>query len=202
MNWHKKKNVFVFETGKKIVFDFPIKCINEGDEYFEINLDVPDKFSTEANNFMVLKKEQEIQQKDHMQYPEPNYIPVEQKLEKSFQSVLDWAKEDNVLVLGIDKRISFDYSIKSILETENIIIVVLDVPPKLSMTENVFGVSAEGNIIWQIERIPETANDPVNCYVGLSAHTLQSKCFVTNWNCICATVDIKTGKVLDTQFTK
>jgi len=93
--------------------------------------------------------------------------------------------------------VSFDYRIAEFAEVDGVLIVVLDVPPNASMTENVFGVSKEGRILWQIERIPETGTDPTNCYTSIFPR-LQ----LFNWSCVGVEIDVHKGTIINKWFGK
>ncbi len=109
--------------------------------------------------------------------------------------------DKNKLVLENGKIVAFDFPIEQTIEVAGTMVVALDVPADRSMTENVFGVSSEGSIIWQIERIAETATYPVNSYTALRKDGLD-RIIAFNWNGTDVIVDLKTGKVLGTRFTK
>src|SRR5262245_45464382 len=89
--------------------------------------------------------------------------------------------------------IEFKYPIQEVAAVGDVIVVLLDVPPKESMTENIFGVSNSGKILWQIERIAATATYPVNCYTSILT-TLK----LYNWNGNGVEIDATTGKVIQT----
>jgi hypothetical protein len=97
--------------------------------------------------------------------------------------------------------VEFDHTIREVVEVGDVLIVLLDVPPKESMTENVFGVSKAGQILWQIERIPATATDPVNCYTSIFPPK-GGIVRLYNWNGTGVRIDPQTGKVLATWFGK
>jgi hypothetical protein len=127
----------------------------------------------------------------------------------------------NQLILENGAHVDFDLSIKCAIKVLGIVVVALDVPPKQSMNENVFGVSSEGKILWQIERIPNASNpicrytdvnviesgpDNLLCrleqypeYKGLGEYARIPGTFIAgNWCGSEAIVDVKTGKVLRT----
>jgi len=203
MNCRKENNILILETGKKINFDFPVKGIadNKCSDSIEVQLDVPAKQLTTENIFCISKEDGSITSKDILSIPYPSSYSTSKNTSSSKRCVMDWAKEDNVLILENNKRVSFDYPIGSVLETAGIIIITLEIPPGQSMTENVFGVSGEGEILWQIERIPATATSPVNRYMTLWEDP-PGVVVAGNWNCTNAYIDVKTGKVIDTLFVK
>lgn len=97
--------------------------------------------------------------------------------------------------------VRFDFEIKETTEVGGVLILVLEVPPDQMMAENVFGIAKDGSRLWQIERNPDTATDPVNRYVGLSPiddHTLS----VANWNGFVVDVNARTGQITRSRWLK
>lgn len=201
MNWRKEYNALILETGKAVKFDFPIKRIHEMDDVLNIVLDISDECMAKENYYDISKKDESVRWKDRIVHDVSFNYPVNEYQQKSRQCAMDWAKEENVLVLNNNVRIVFDYSIEAVLETFGTIIVLLDSPPQITMTENVFGVSYEGKIIWQIERIPATTS-PHNRYTNISESGVPGIFVAFNSNCTNVYTDVLTGKVLDTEFTK
>lgn len=198
MNWRKEKNVLILETGIRINFDFPIKAVidHKSSDSITVWLDVLGE-PVEIKNVFCISKEKGIVLWKH-RTQDAKYLVGKTLYQKC---VMDWAKESNVLIIENSKQVTFDYPICSILESSGMLIVSLDIPSNKVMTENVFGVSREGEILWQIERIPETATNPINRYIDLREDSFG---FVVagNWNATDVYIDAKTGKVLKTQFTK
>ena len=91
--------------------------------------------------------------------------------------------------------VEFRYPIWDIAEVDDVLVVLLRIPAKESMTENVFGVSQAGVILWQMQPIPETGTDPVNFYTGLKP-LAGGKILLGNWNGFAVVVDVQMGKVL------
>jgi len=203
MNCRKENNTLILETGTRINFDFPVKGIvdNQCTNCIHVQLDVPSEQSATENLFVILKEDGSIRLKEVLSIPHLSSYSIPKDTSSSKRCVMDWAKEDSVLILENSKRVSFDYAVGSVLETAGIIVITLEVPPGQSMTENVFGVSREGEILWQIERIPETATNPINRYMSVWENP-PGIVFACNWNCTNAYIDVKTGKVIDTTFTK
>jgi hypothetical protein len=129
----------------------------------------------------------------------------------------------NQLLLEDKIKVEFDLSIKCAIEVSDIVVVLLDVPPHKVMSENVFGISSEGNILWQIERIPEISRpgcvyknlyeriadtllqqlEKYPQYYGLREYACIPNTFVAgNWCGVEAIVDVNTGKVLKTFYLK
>jgi hypothetical protein len=133
---------------------------------------------------------------------------------------MEYQTNGNQLTLDNGAHVEFDLPIKCAIEVSGIVVVALDVPLRQSMNENVFGVSGEGKIMWQIERIPETSH-PTSVYKnvylidpgpgnlfqqleqypefkGLSEYYKPGTFIAGNWCGTEAIVDVKTGKVLKT----
>lgn len=201
MNWRKEYNALILETGKTVKFDFPINCVSEMDDAVIVELYTSDKYLTTENVYCISKKNESIRWKDRIVQDVPINYSANEYQQKSRLCAMDWAKEENVLILNNNVQIPFDYSIKAVLETFGTIIVLLDSPPQITMTENVFGVSYDGKILWQIERIPATTS-PHNRYTGISESGVPGIFVAFNSNCTNVYTDVLTGKVLDTEFTK
>ncbi len=91
--------------------------------------------------------------------------------------------------------VEFAYPIREVAEVGNVVVVLLDVPAHESMTENVFGVSQDGDVVWQIEPIPDITNDPTDCYTGFVSAT-PGKLALCKWGGIGVEIDPNTGRVL------
>lgn len=69
------------------------------------------------------------------------------------------------------------------------------------MTENIFGVTAEGQHLWTIEGTEANSTDPTNTYTALSR--LEGDVIhAFNWNGTDNVIDVRTGKILETRVTK
>jgi hypothetical protein len=201
MDWYVEDKTLILETGERMTFDFPIKNINESTAQIDIKLEVTGTLSNHNNSFYFSKKDNKITWMGIAQVPKLS-ICAKTECKRSRHLVRDWGKEGNKFLLGKNKRISFDYPIRAALNSCGIIVVVLDIPPKQSMTENVFGISEDGDIIWQIERISETASDTVNRYTGIGGSSVDGIAVAFNWNCTNVYINVETGKVISTEFTK
>src|SRR4051812_28055680 len=114
---------------------------------------------------------------------------------------MKWSIQTKTLICPDGKEVSFPFPIMQIREVDGICIVVLDVPPKEIMTENVFGVSVKGNILWQIERTPETATNTANSFVEIitfKGNTIR----IATWTGLLVDVEVKTGHILNIRFGK
>lgn len=109
--------------------------------------------------------------------------------------------DTNCLIIDDKTVVPFEYPIEALTIIGNIIIVILSIPNSGGMTENVFGVSNTGNILWQIERLTANATDPVNRYVGFGSHEMNTL-FISNWNGVVVQIDVRTGQVLKSEWLK
>lgn len=80
-------------------------------------------------------------------------------------------------------------------------VVVLEVPPNVTMTENVVGLDEEGGVVWRVERIRSTGSNSRDHYVGITRST-GSTVTLANWNGMLVDVDVRTGKVVGETFGK
>src|SRR5438105_1545348 len=95
----------------------------------------------------------------------------------------------------------FEFPVKETVDVGAVLVVLLDVPPDKVMSENVFGVSKNGEILWQIERVPEIAADSASVYTGIFGHDENIVC-LGNWIGVAAEVDARNGKVIRNWITK
>lgn len=113
---------------------------------------------------------------------------------------MDWSfKDRRLLVAG--RPVALPRPPREVLPLNGMLVVLLDVPPNEVMTENVVGVSADGTVAWQIQKIASTGTNPVNCYTALSQS--DDRTFrAVNWNGTDVDVDVATGRVVGERFTK
>jgi len=115
---------------------------------------------------------------------------------------MTYSSEGNEIVLDGGRRVRFDFPILEFAERDGVCVVDLDVPPKVTMTENVFGVSSDGVVLWQIEWSECSGYNPTSRYVGFvpcdKAHVVR----IANWTGWVADVDVRSGKILNEYFAK
>ena len=114
---------------------------------------------------------------------------------------MNWTVTGNQIKASNGNQTTFEFDIRETTKVDDVLIVILKVPPKHVMTENVFGVSPEGKLLWQIERTAANSTDPENRYLGVTGHD-DHTARIYNWNGTNSGVDVHSGKVLDTQVTK
>jgi hypothetical protein len=96
------------------------------------------------------------------------------------------------------KEVKFPYEIREVKEINNTLIVRLEVVVKEIYNENVFCVSNEGNIIWQVQPYDFGSND--SPYTGITI--IDSCLYLYNWGGFSVKVDAKTGAILNVDFVK
>jgi hypothetical protein len=97
----------------------------------------------------------------------------------------------------------FEHPIRELTEVGEVAVVVLEVPLDAVMTENVFGVSRDGERLWQIEWIPETGTNPRNTYVGVTfAEPEKGLVHVADRNGTVVDVDVRTGRIVGHQWLR
>ena len=65
----------------------------------------------------------------------------------------------NAIQLSSGQRLSFDYPIAQTENAGEIIVIRLDVPRGSKYNENVFGVSSQGELLWQVQEKKYTESD-------------------------------------------
>jgi len=106
--------------------------------------------------------------------------------------------EKNCLIFPDGVRVTFPFPLAEFIEFQPVVVVRLDVPIGKIFNENVFGVSACGDIVWQIKRRKYVYE---NCpYMNLSRSN--SNIVAHNWDCLDLVLDPKTGTVIETVHSK
>jgi hypothetical protein len=116
-------------------------------------------------------------------------------------SLITFEIQGDALILSGGHSVTFPHKIWTVDQAHHVLIVLLDVPSGVVMTENVYGVSESGEMLWEIERIPETSRKPTNLYTGIIEHDHQTA-LLYNSKGFEVKIDIHTGKVLGTEFVK
>ena len=108
---------------------------------------------------------------------------------------------ENVIGFVSGKSVQLPQRIKESVQVSDVIVVILDVPSHIRMTENVFGFSLKGERLWQIQAIPQNSTNPINCYTGIVEKSV-GEIRIANWNGTVVDVDIQTGKISRIEFSK
>ena len=109
--------------------------------------------------------------------------------------------EDKKIIINIDgnkKIVEFPYPIVAIQEFDDFIVVLIDPFMKIIFNENIFGVSYEGKITWQIEKTDHLNMDSPYTGIGKEEKLLAAY----NWDAYDYLIDPKTGKVISKEYVK
>jgi len=104
-------------------------------------------------------------------------------------------KDNNLYTNG--RELSFSHRIEKVLETKDILIVLLDTDPiDEESYNNVYGVK-QGNIIWQVEDARNIFKESEISYSYTLAKIIDdNKILLTDFNGIQIIVDTNTGKII------
>ena len=114
---------------------------------------------------------------------------------------MNYSIKNNILILN-EKEITFDLEIERVLEKDNMLIVLIledgsELTNKHYQSRNIFGISPDGEILWQVEA---PTQDPVDLYTQLTEEDgMALGGSWSGWNCH---LDPKTGKILKRIFEK
>jgi hypothetical protein len=112
-------------------------------------------------------------------------------------SKIDFKISGNDLELKGGARVHFDHPVSDVVEVAGVLVVALDVMSGV-LPRNVFGVSDNGNILWQIEDVQPNRNN--DRYVGLVA--LSDSVLANRWDDLHVWLDPRTGRVLKEERSK
>ena len=107
--------------------------------------------------------------------------------------------EDNKLFFSNNHQISFTYPIGDFISFTNTIVVRLELPRGNILNENIYGVAHNGNIIWQIPKIPHVYPD--SPYMSLKKIDEQHASS-HNWDGDDIIFDINTGEITHKSYSK
>ena len=112
-----------------------------------------------------------------------------------------WTVEGREIKFPNGNVIRFDFEIAQTAEVDGVLVVILEIPRGRVMTENVFGVSPEGKILWQIEPSVDNSTDPTNRYLDIILYN-GPIVRILNWGGINSALDVRNGKVYDHRVVK
>lgn len=102
------------------------------------------------------------------------------------------------LLLANGRTVSFDYPIRQTLNFPNVIIVLLNIPTGKIFNENVFGVSCDGEVLWQVA--PQRYLGDDSPYTGMNYE--DDKAGLYNWDSTLYVVEPLTGELISKRFVK
>lgn len=104
----------------------------------------------------------------------------------------------NKIIFDSGKIIEFKYDIGEALPCSSVIVVMLSVPLKAMFNENVYGVSFEGNILWQVPKKKHVYAD--SPYTGLGYQG--DRVVLNNWDGLELVMNPITGEILEEGYGK
>ena len=106
--------------------------------------------------------------------------------------------ESSILFLKSGKTVSLRYDIAEILIFQEVIIARLDIPHKVVFNENVYGISHDGRLLWQVPKLDHVYQD--SPYTGMKI--LNDDLILCNWDGLDVTIDPISGTVLKSSYGK
>lgn len=111
---------------------------------------------------------------------------------------------DSTLTFENGKKVSFKYPIAHVVLANEVFVVLLKAQSKEIFNENVYGVSQEGEILWQVQKSPSLNND---LYVGVSTTPSMQKhgekfIRLNRWDGVAVEIRPETGEILSSRVTK
>lgn len=97
-----------------------------------------------------------------------------------------------------EKIVTFSYAIGAIEKFDNRFVVMIDPPANTIFNENIYGVSYDGKILWQVEKIAHVDQDSPYTGIGKENNFLSAY----NWDGHDYCIDLNTGKILGKKFVK
>ena len=108
--------------------------------------------------------------------------------------------DEQLTVVSSDsiKRVTFPFKVKQVEKFDDVLVVRLEIPMGTIFNENVFGVSAEGKVIWQIEKMSYVYEDSPFTGMGKEGHYAK----LCNWDGTDLLVNPNTGEIAKKSFSK
>lgn len=112
------------------------------------------------------------------------------------QAATTFTTQERTLTISTGKQITFDYPIDTAIGFDTAIVVMLE--PNKFINENVFGVSYDGRIAWQIEEKGHVYDESPYTYIGRKDNKIE----LGNFDGLELIVEPSTGKILHQQWGK
>lgn len=97
-----------------------------------------------------------------------------------------------------EKVIIFLFDISQFIQFEKIIVVSIEPKQHHILNENLFGVSYEGKILWQVEKVEHVSKD--SPYMGIAKRNGILSAY--NWDGFNYFINPETGEIIDKKFAK
>lgn len=106
--------------------------------------------------------------------------------------------EGEQLLLHEGRHVDFDFPVSQVVEFDDALVVLIEVPAQVLSNENVFGVSKTGQILWQIS--PEKLVYDNSPYVQLAR--MGEFAQLQNWDGLVLQVDPSNGSVINRSYLR
>ena len=104
--------------------------------------------------------------------------------------------QNNKIEFDNGKVLNFDFPIMKTFIHNDLVIVLLNIPPKTIFNENVYGINKDGELLWQIGK---TEKDTENCpFIDMHIND-KGGLILRNWCHLNYEIDSLTGHVLSTE---
>jgi hypothetical protein len=115
---------------------------------------------------------------------------------------MTYTLNSNRITLSNGYFIDFEYPIKKDLQVNEVIIFIVDSPPKVVYNQNVFDFSKTGDFLWRIGDVKLFYWGSIDCpYIGVVINN-EGEVVLFNWCDTAVIVDPETEEVLRTYQTK
>lgn len=109
--------------------------------------------------------------------------------------------KNNKLIIN-NKLITFDYDIEKIINNDDKLYILLSIPIKKIYNNNIFAVSQNGDMLWQVELPWYAVENKDYPFTNIWFNEEETKLYAYNWHGFEHIIDIKTGEIDDGEFTK
>jgi hypothetical protein len=114
---------------------------------------------------------------------------------------MDYNVSGNALTFANKINVDFEYPILKILEVDELLIVVLDIPNTKDDNRNVFAFSITGDYLWQIKNVELYYKGNWCPYIGVAINK-ENEVVLLNWCDTAVVINPQDGKVLRRYPTK
>lgn len=124
------------------------------------------------------------------------------KIVEKVNTLPDWQVDGNTIVCPNGKTVVLPFEVMSYDKVENGLLVLVQPPPKVLMPDNVFMISDNGTITWQIEKNGTTDRDVSGYYIYYDFPVTNGQLRMITLSGFIMHVDPENGKVLDIMWAK
>ena len=117
---------------------------------------------------------------------------------------MNWEIDKNALVVdGMEIKV-FPYPVRTAKEIQGTVIIVLNIPPNVIFSDNVYGYVLREKYLWQIEPCGYYPHEPASdiCIIGISPMLVHGQVVFCTWLGVLVYVDLLAGKVTKTEISK